>query len=130
MSDFRHQRQGRQWLQAHAGFTGIDHRQTHLRRLTRRLTARRHQQPVGIQPGGDEILAAGQAQVVQAYLHVGRTHATSLTGAQGAKACRGTGPEHAQGGLIPHQKGQPRGRHGSRAEHGQLERADGVQTRQ
>ncbi|MCY1431286.1 hypothetical protein D9M71_472510 [compost metagenome] len=130
MADFRHQRQGRQRFEAYARLAGIDHRQAQFHRLPLRLAARRHQQPFGIEPSGDEVLAAAQAQVIQTHLHVRRAHAAPLAGAQGTEALRRARPQHPQGCLITDQKGQARGGHGPPAEHRQLERADRAQARQ
>ncbi|MNP61561.1 hypothetical protein D3C76_1567590 [compost metagenome] len=81
VADLRHQRQGRQRLQGHSWLTRINHSQAQARCFTLPFAARRHQQPFGVKPGGHEVLAAGQAQTLQARLHVRRAHATPLGGA-------------------------------------------------
>ncbi|CAI8857922.1 hypothetical protein EMIT047CA2_20360 [Pseudomonas soli] len=92
------------------------------RRLTRSFVARRHQQPFSIQPGGDEVLVAGQAQAVQAGVHVRRAHAAPLGGTQRTQAGRRAGPQHPQRRLVAEQERQPGRGHGTPAQDRQLER--------
>ncbi|MCY1179108.1 hypothetical protein D9M73_194890 [compost metagenome] len=121
MGDVGHQRQRLERLDAHARGAVAHHGQGQARRFAVSLFAGRHQQPVGGLPGGDEVLAASEAEAVQAGLQVRRAHAAVLGHAQRAQALRRRRPEQAQGALVAGEERQP-GRGGQRAaEHCQFE---------
>ncbi|MNE40028.1 hypothetical protein D3C80_1340130 [compost metagenome] len=65
-------------------------------------------------------------------MHVRRPYAAPLGGTQGAEAGRCTGPQHAQGGLVTHQKSQARRGHRAPAQCRQFEggnRAEALEQR-